>query len=77
MTTCTFAFGVGFFQDLEPAVSESCEITILMPCLNEAETLARFGGPGKFAAAVDASLTSLGALLKDPDKIRALLLGAR
>src|SRR6266850_1510562 len=41
------------------------------------ETLARFGGPAKFAAAVDASLTSLGALLKDPDKIRVLLLGGR
>ena len=41
------------------------------------ETLARFGGPAKFAAAVDASLTSLGALLKDPDKIRVLLLGGK
>ena len=39
------------------------------------ETLARFGGPGKFAAAVDAALTRLGAMLKDPASIRALLLG--
>jgi L-seryl-tRNA(Ser) seleniumtransferase len=41
------------------------------------ETLARFGGPGKFAAAVDACLTRLGALLKEPDKIRDLLLGSK
>src|SRR5258705_232842 len=41
------------------------------------ETLARFGGPGKFAAAVDASLTTLGSLLKDPAQIRALLLGGK
>jgi len=39
------------------------------------ETLARFGGPGKFAKAVDASLTKLGTLLREPEKIRALLLG--
>ena len=39
------------------------------------ETLARFGGPAKFAAAVDAALTMLGSLLKEPDMIRALLLG--
>ena len=39
------------------------------------ETLARFGGPAKFAAAVDAALTMLGSLLQEPDKIRALLLG--
>lgn len=41
------------------------------------ETLARFGGPGKFAAAVDAALTTLGSLLKEPDKIRTLLLGGK
>ena len=41
------------------------------------ETLARFGGPGKFAAAVDASLTTLGSLLKDPEQIRVLLLGSK
>jgi L-seryl-tRNA(Ser) seleniumtransferase len=41
------------------------------------ETLARLGGPGKFAAAVDAALTTLGSLLKEPDKIRTLLLGGK
>jgi len=41
------------------------------------ETLARFGGPGKFAAAVDGALTTLGSMLKDPASIRALLLGDR
>src|SRR5437867_2550167 len=41
------------------------------------ETLARFGGPAKFAAAVDASLTRLGSLLKNPDKIRDLLFGGQ
>lgn len=39
------------------------------------ETLERFGGADAFARAVDASLTTLGALLKDPQKIRQLLLG--
>jgi L-seryl-tRNA(Ser) seleniumtransferase len=39
------------------------------------ETLQRFGGPEKFARAVDASLTKLGSLLREPEKIRALLLG--
>jgi L-seryl-tRNA(Ser) seleniumtransferase len=39
------------------------------------ETLARFGGAEKFAQAVDAALTKLGGLLKDPGKIRRLLLG--
>ncbi|MBI4637258.1 MAG: hypothetical protein HY727_12990 [Candidatus Rokubacteria bacterium] len=39
------------------------------------ETLDRFGGPQKFADAVDASLTKLGGLLREPAKIRALLLG--
>lgn len=39
------------------------------------ETLARFGGVEKFAQAVDAALTKLGGLLKDPGKIRRLLLG--
>ncbi|HAM59023.1 MAG TPA: hypothetical protein DCQ64_27860 [Candidatus Rokubacteria bacterium] len=41
------------------------------------ETLARFGGPGTFADAVDAALTTLGSLLKEPDKIRTLLLGGK
>lgn len=41
------------------------------------ETLARFGGPGKFAGAVDAAITTLGSLLKEPDKIRTLLLGGK
>lgn len=39
------------------------------------ETLARFGGAEKFAQAVDASLTTLGTLLREPEKIRQLLLG--
>jgi L-seryl-tRNA(Ser) seleniumtransferase len=38
------------------------------------ETLTRFGGPEKFAQAVDASLSRLGQLLKEPEKIRRLLL---
>jgi len=39
------------------------------------ETLARFGGPEKFANAVDSSLTALGRLIKDPVHIRELLVG--
>jgi len=39
------------------------------------ETLARLGGPDAFARAVDESLTRLGALLREPQKIRDLLLG--
>ncbi len=39
------------------------------------ETLARFGGARKFAQAVDQSLTRLGALLREPERIRQLLLG--
>ena len=38
------------------------------------ETLARFGGADKFAQAVDESLTRLGQLLKEPEKLRQLLL---
>ena len=41
------------------------------------ETLARFGGAEKFAQAVDESLTRLGQLLKEPEKIRQLLLADR
>ena len=41
------------------------------------ETLARFGGPAKFAAAVDGALTTLGSLLKEPEKVRTLLLGTK
>ncbi|PYN18896.1 MAG: hypothetical protein DMD76_28205 [Candidatus Rokuibacteriota bacterium] len=41
------------------------------------ETLARFGGPRKFASAVDGALTTLGSMLKDPASIRALLLGGK
>jgi len=40
------------------------------------ETLARFGGAPKFAQAIDASLTTLGAMLRGPQQIRALLLPA-
>jgi len=39
------------------------------------ETLKRFGGAAKFANAVDASLTKLGSLLKEPEKIWRLLFG--
>jgi L-seryl-tRNA(Ser) seleniumtransferase len=39
------------------------------------DTLARFGGPERFAAAVDTSLTKLGVLLREPEKIRRLLVG--
>src|SRR5215470_1445101 len=39
------------------------------------ETLARFGGPKKFAQAVDASLTKLGRMLRKPESLRQLLLG--
>jgi L-seryl-tRNA(Ser) seleniumtransferase len=39
------------------------------------ETLERFGGAGKYAEAVDSSLTRLGELLRDPGSIRELLLG--
>jgi L-seryl-tRNA(Ser) seleniumtransferase len=39
------------------------------------ETLERFGGADKFAQAVDASLGKLGTLLREPEKIRRLLLG--
>jgi len=39
------------------------------------ETLGRFGGARKYADAVNASLTRLGELLRDPESIRDLLLG--
>ena len=39
------------------------------------ETLERFGGPEMFAKALDSSLSKLGSLLREPEKIRALLLG--
>lgn len=39
------------------------------------ETLARLGGPKKFASAVDSSLTKLGHMLREPDSVRTLLLG--
>jgi L-seryl-tRNA(Ser) seleniumtransferase len=39
------------------------------------ETLVRFGGARKFAEAVDAALTRLGALLHEPERLRELLLG--
>jgi L-seryl-tRNA(Ser) seleniumtransferase len=39
------------------------------------ETLERFGGPEKFAQAVDSALTRLGTLLREPDRIKALLFG--
>jgi L-seryl-tRNA(Ser) seleniumtransferase len=39
------------------------------------ETLARFGGAKKYAEAVNASLTTVGQLLHDPEALRRLLLG--
>jgi L-seryl-tRNA(Ser) seleniumtransferase len=39
------------------------------------ETLDRFGGPKKYADAVNASLTKIGKLLHEPEKLRGLLLG--
>lgn len=40
------------------------------------ETLERFGGAQKYAAAVDTSLTKVGQLLYEPQRLRNLLLGA-
>jgi L-seryl-tRNA(Ser) seleniumtransferase len=39
------------------------------------ETLQRFGGAGRYARAIDDSLTRLGVLLRDPASITGLLLG--
>lgn len=39
------------------------------------ETIERFGGADKFAKALDASLSKLGGLLREPEKIRTLLFG--
>lgn len=39
------------------------------------DTLERFGGPEKFAKAVDASITKLAALVRSPERIPALLFG--
>jgi L-seryl-tRNA(Ser) seleniumtransferase len=39
------------------------------------ETLERFGGPKKYADAVNASLAKLGELLRDPPAFRELLFG--
>jgi len=41
------------------------------------ETLARFGGPKKFAQALDASLTELGTMLRKPESLRQLLFGTK
>lgn len=40
------------------------------------ETLERFGGSKKYADAANASLTKLGQLIRDPEAVRELLLGA-
>ncbi len=40
------------------------------------ETLQRFGGPKKYADAVNASLTKLGELIREPGALRELLLGS-
>jgi L-seryl-tRNA(Ser) seleniumtransferase len=39
------------------------------------ETLERFGGPRRYAEAVNATLTKIGQLLRDPPRVRELLLG--
>jgi L-seryl-tRNA(Ser) seleniumtransferase len=39
------------------------------------ETLARFGGPKKYADAVNSSLTKVGKLLREPAELRQVLLG--
>ncbi len=39
------------------------------------ETLDRFGGARKYADAVNARVTELGKLLREPDSVRDLLLG--
>jgi L-seryl-tRNA(Ser) seleniumtransferase len=39
------------------------------------ETLAKFGGPKKYADAVNSCLTKVGHMLRDPESIRKLLLG--
>jgi L-seryl-tRNA(Ser) seleniumtransferase len=39
------------------------------------ETLERFGGPAAFAQAVDAAVTKLGTLLREPERITSLLFG--
>jgi len=39
------------------------------------ETLQRFGGAGRYARAIDDSLTRLGRLLREPGRVAALLLG--
>jgi L-seryl-tRNA(Ser) seleniumtransferase len=41
------------------------------------ETLERFGGPERFAQAVDAAITGVGTLLREPDRIKTLLFGDR
>jgi L-seryl-tRNA(Ser) seleniumtransferase len=40
------------------------------------ETLKRFGGPKKYADAIDTTLTKLGELLREPQRLRELLLGS-
>jgi L-seryl-tRNA(Ser) seleniumtransferase len=39
------------------------------------ETLERFGGAQKFAQAVDAAVTKLGTLVREPERFKTLLLG--
>ena len=39
------------------------------------ETLERFGGAGKYAEAVNSSVTRLGELLRERESVRELLLG--
>jgi L-seryl-tRNA(Ser) seleniumtransferase len=39
------------------------------------ETLERFGGAGKYADAINGSLTRLGEILRKPEDVRELLLG--
>jgi L-seryl-tRNA(Ser) seleniumtransferase len=39
------------------------------------ETVARFGGPQKFAQAIDSSLHNLAHIIDDTDQLRQLILG--
>ncbi|HTQ34952.1 MAG TPA: hypothetical protein VMI30_12325 [Stellaceae bacterium] len=75
-----FEFGMEARQALYPAVVRTLES--YSPARVEAlikfvppETLDRFGGAKKYADAVNAALTKVGKLLRDPDEMRRVLLG--
>jgi hypothetical protein len=39
------------------------------------ETLERFGGPRRYAEAVNATLSKIGQLIRNPQRVREMLLG--